>query len=237
MDRQNFIDKFNEYFKKNESRFFHFNIEVKEYNNELEFKENLYQLFIPFFESINIKNKYDILDKVENNKRYDEYYEEDNPDSEYCSFSCQININLLYDMIKKVEKYHQEMISIYRIESKDNKGLYDTFFASLSVDEIHHPSPRDDESFNGIFDKNNNDYKYFQKWSFGFESLKELKDWLITEENVNKLQNIGGVIKEITIDKNYVIKGNKQLIFQNNQKESEKNLPWNCLNKKNKPLI
>lgn len=236
MDRQNFIDTFNEYFQKNESRFFHFNIEVKNSSNELEFNENLHQLFIPFFDSINVKNKYAILNKVENNKQYDAYYEEDNPDSEYCSFTCQININNLYDIVKKSENYHQDKVDIYRIESGSNKGLYDTFFAALKVDETNHPNPREDIQFNGIFDPHNNDYKYFKKWHFGFENLQDLKNWLITDENLTKVGNSGCIIKKITVDKNYVINGYKQLIFQLDEKLSEEIIDWKEINKSTKEL-
>lgn len=231
MNRNNFTKKFNTYFQKNESNFFHFNIETKEFSDEIEFKEKLYQLFIPFFEKINIRNKYDILEKVENNKQYDAYYEEDNPDSEFCSFACKININHLYDVIKKVENYHQDKIEIFRIESKGSRGLYDTLFASLPVDEINHPNPRDDIKFKGIFDQDNNDYKYFKKWSFGFNDLSELKNWLMTEENQQKVEATGCVIKKITIDQDFVIPGNKQLIFQMEEKLSEEIIQWNQLYK------
>lgn len=229
MDRKNFIDKFNTYFEKNDSIFFHFNVEVKEYANNLEFNENLHQLFIPFFESIEIKNKYQILDKINNHKNYDVYYEEDNPDSEFCSFKCEININELYDIIKKVEKYPVETVEVYRIETNDNRGLYDTFFAALPVDEIHHPNPRLDTNFLGIFDNYNNDYNYMNKWSFGFANVEDIKNWLLTEENQQKLQTIGGTIKQITIDKNYVIYGNKQLIFKKEEKIAENVIDWKLL--------
>lgn len=231
MDRKTFIDKFNHYFKKNESKFFHFNIEVKEYANELEFNENLHQLFIPFFESLGIKNKYKILDKVPNGKDYDAYYEEDNPDSEYCSFRCIININQMYDIIKVIENYPQEIIEIYRIETKDNKGLYDSFFGTLSVDAIHHPNPREDDKFEGIFDNHSNDYHYMKKWHFGFADLQDVKNWLMTEENQIKLMDIGGVVKKITIDKHDVIEGHKQLIFQKSEKVNEDIVDWKNINK------
>lgn len=233
MDRQSFINKFNDYFKKNESRFFHFNIEVKEYKNELEFNENLHQLFVPFFEELGIQNKYKILDKIPNHKNYDAYYEEDNPDSEFCSFTCMININQMYDIVKVMENYHQEMVDVYRIETKDNKGLYDSFFGALSVDAIHHPNPREDERFEGIFDNHSNDYTYMRKWHFGFSNIQDVKNWLMTEENQIKLINIGAVIKKITIDKNYVIEGHKQLIFQMSEKVNEDIVDWNNI-KKNK---
>lgn len=230
MNRETFINQFNAYFEKNETKFFHFSIETRDSQNKLEFKENLYQKFIPFFESINMKDKYDILDKVENNKRYDAYYEEDNPDSEFCSFACKINLNDLYDVIKKVEGYQEDKVEIFRIESESQKGLYDTFFASLPVDEIHHPNPRKDPQFVGIFDNHNNDHYYYQKWSFAFSNLQQLKDWLITEENVQKVQDKGCVIKKITIDKDYVIEGNKQLIYKKEEKLNEEIVSWNLLN-------
>lgn len=233
MNRENFIHRFNTYFEKNDTKFFHFSIEVKEYQNHLEFNENLYQKFMPFFENMNIKNKYDILDKVENQKQYDAYYEEDNPDSEFCSFTCKININNFYDVIKKVENYPREEIDIFRIEGSNNKSLYDTFFAALPVDEIHHPNPREDPKFDGIFDKNNNDYNYYQKWKFAFSNLKELKNWIINEENKQKLEDKGCIIKKITIDKNYVIEGHKQLIFQDQEKVNETTVSWLLLEKEN----
>lgn len=236
MKREVFISKFNEYFQKNESKFFSFSIEVKEFTNDLEFKEKYYERFIPFFENIGVKNKYSILDKIENNKRYDDYYEEDNPDSEFCAFICQININNLYDMIKNVENYKEYKKDIFRIEGKENKGLYDTFFATLPVDEINHPNPRKDISFDGIFDVNNNDYKYFQKWSFGFKDLKDLKNWIMTDENQERLENSNCILKKITLDEDYIINGNKQLIFQSEKILNEETIDWKEIIKYNKNI-
>lgn len=239
MDRKNFLETFNTYFEKNESRFFHFDILVKEYSNELEFNENLHQLFIPFFDSISLKNKYQVLDKINLYKNYDSYYEEDNPDSQFCCFNCKININELYDIITKVESYSKENIEVYRVETNDDRGLYDTFFAALPVDEINHPSPRDDKNFTGIFDHHNNDYNYMQKWNFGFENLVDVKNWLLSEKNISTLKNIGAGIRKITIDKNYVINGNKQIIFQKEEKLSETILELNVLQtiKFNQPIL
>ena len=231
MNRNNFIKNFNIYFQKNESKFFHFNIEIKDFSSEVEFNEKLYQIFIPFFEKINIKNKYEILEKVENNKQYDAYYEEDNPDSEFCSFACKININHLYDVIKKVENYHQVKIEVFRIEDKEKQGLYNTFFSSLAVDENHHPNPREDSNFKGIFDQDNNDYKYFKKWSFGFNDLNDLENWLMNQENQKKVQDTGCLIKKITIDRDFVISGNKQLIFQMEEKIIEEIIDWKKITK------
>lgn len=231
MNRKLFISKFNEHFKENENNFFNFSIETKDFSSDLEFKEKIYELFMPFFKKIGIKNKFSILEKIENNKTYDDYYEEDNQNSEFCSFKCKININHLYDVIKKVENYSQNNVEIFRIENKKNNGLYNTFFAGIDVDENSHPDPNKDVSFAGIFDLKNSDYKYSQKWSFGFNSLKEIKDWLITEENQSKLEKSECFIKKITIEEDYVIEGHKQLIFKLEKKISEEIIAWKELNK------
>ena len=101
MNRKEFQQKFNIYFQKNENSIFHFNILIKESSNEVEFNESLHQFFIPFFKYIKIKNKYQILNKIKLNKSYDSYYEEDNPNSKFCAYNCQINVNELFDIIKK----------------------------------------------------------------------------------------------------------------------------------------
>lgn len=229
MNRNNFIEVFNHFFDKNESKRFYFNVLVKEYANELEFKENLHQKFFDFFETIGLKNKSMILEKLNLNKRHDCYYEEENPESEFCSFECDINLHELYDVIKDVEKYPSREIEIFRVESKDGNGLYSTGFAAKKVSEIHHPCPLDDKKFEGIFDRNTNDYKYQKEWYFAFEKLEDIHSWLMNDYNKNELKEKGSVIKKYIIDENYIIKGNKQIIFKKDKVLQSYDVDWNNL--------
>jgi len=229
MNRHNFIETFNHFFEKNDSKRFYFNILVKEYSNDVEFKENLYHKFFDFFSKIELKNKYSILEKVNLNKRHDCYYEEENPDSEFCSFECDINLHELYDVIKESENYPSRKMEIFRVESKDGNGLYSTGFASKKVNETHHPCPLDDKNFEGIFDKHTNDYKYQKEWYFAFEKLEDIQSWLINDYNKNELKEKGAIIKKFIIDENYIIKGNKQIIFKKDKVLRSYDVDWNNL--------
>lgn len=232
MNRKNFIKAFNNYFQREEGSFFNFYINVSELSNQLEFNEKLHQLFLPFFESIGIKNKYKILDKTSSATNYKSYYEEETIYRKYFSVNCLLNINEMYDVIKKIENYPDRPTNIYRIEGIEGRSINHTFFKNLPDHASSRPNYETDRAFLGIF--NQDSAKYTNKWNFGFSNYKDLKDWLIEDENLKKLQNIGGVIKRFTVDEDYVIRGEKQLIFQKEEKIKEEIVSWDSLNPEHK---
>lgn len=232
MNRKQFLNTFNEYFQKNENPFYFFNILVKDSSNKLEFNEAIFLHFMPFFQEIKIKNKIDLIKNLNFQKQYDSYFEEDNPSSEFCCFNCHLNINQLFDQIKKLEGFSSNLTKIYRLETSLAHGLYDSFFASKKINLDNQPCPFDDPTFIGIFDRNHNDYKYQKEWFFGFSDKKDLLNWIsdASEPNLlSQLQSKGIVIKEYIIDDDFVINGHKQLIFQKSQHQSSCIISWDEL--------
>ena len=58
----------------------------------------------------------------------------------------------------------------------------------------------------------------------------------MNEHNQNELKEKGATIKKYIIDENYIIKGNKQLIFKKDKVLQSCDVNWNYL-ETNKPII
>lgn len=46
----------------------------------------------------------------------------------------------------------------------------------------------DDKKFEGIFDRNTDDYQYQKDWYFAFEKLEDIQSWLMNDYNKNELK-------------------------------------------------
>lgn len=51
-----------------------------------------------------------------------------------------------------------------------------------------------------------------ENWFFGFESIDHLKSWFLLDER-NAGTHFNGQILEIEVDRDFVVKGNRQLVF------------------------
>lgn len=98
---------------------------------------------------------------------------------------------------------------IYRIQNKYGRGPYTDFNCHLWKEKSHndsnHPNPFQD----GLRD---NITFPPEKWVCGFISLEQLSKWFTKQELIN-LYNHDFFITKLRIKKEYVQKGNKQIIF------------------------
>ena len=230
MNRQAFIEMFNKHFVKlpssrtSTNSFREFDLDVTQYDNPSMHLEGLKNIFKVFFETIGqnslINSK--LFKHLEFQKEYDSYFEEDNPESDICRFNMSINLHYLYDQIAL--KLHKEvsLVDIYRIETIDGKtGLYGNAIAKDLFDEHKQPSPLDDEKLKDVFNPTLKNEKYKRNWSFAFDSIDSVKDWMETEDLNTLLEKTNLCLKKITVPECYVIAGEKQTIFQKKYMVSE----------------
>lgn len=185
------------------------------------------------YESLNISNGY-LLSKGELDFEYDYYYEDDNPDSDYCQYKADLNLNILYD--KLVESHvinNPELISLYRIETAGHKGLYDGvgYNILLSAPEDKHPGPEKDLKFMKIFDHNGYllDNMYKSKWMFAFADENQFKEWISTKAVFDQLVEADFKLNKITIKADNAIIGDAQAIYIGKTVEKTEILPLNTL--------
>lgn len=223
MNRQKFIDTFNEYFEEvpssrlSDSFFRTFDLDVTEYDNPSMHLTVLKAIFKPFFEHLGQESLIDKkwFEDLNFYKEYDYYFEEDNPDSDICKFNMGINLHYLYDELALKINNDIKLVDIYRIETIDGKtGLYGDFISRDLFDECKQPNPLDDSQLKDIFSTKLKNETYKRKWSFAFESLKHAHDWMETEDLHSLLNHTNLAVKKITLPESFVIYGNKQAIFQ-----------------------
>lgn len=181
------------------------------------------------YESLNISNGY-LLTKNDMNIEYDYYYEDDNPDSEYCQYLSTLNLNILYDkLIENKIINNSNSITLYRIETKDHKGLYDGigYNILLNAEDYNHPGPEKESKFMQIFAHRGNlvDNPYKTKWMFAFSDEKQIKDWLSNKVVFDLLVKADFQLKKITINENNAIVGDSQAIYIGKTVEKIETLP------------
>ena len=99
-------------------------------------------------------------------------------------------------------------IKIYRIENSENEGPYRNDIGSevwrdRKNDHSMLPTPSRDKGIGQAFKK---------RHVCGFKSLKQLGFWF-TKKEFKRLKKLGFSLKEISIPKQYVVKGKHQVIF------------------------
>lgn len=221
MNRQDFINGFHEYYATKEINHT-FSVDVNELNESQTGAKNYLKPFLLSFHKIKHDTVNTILSNTPIEVDFDWDYSENEEDEEYdeniCRFDCKVNLHQLYDQFVLQNNFDLLPIAIYRIEDSNKKGLYNSFFASLSVHDTSHPSPTKDKAFIGVFedsykqDINLSEYK--RTWSFAFSSLKDVSAWLLEEGHCAKLKEKGFFINKITLPTAFVIEGHKQCIFK-----------------------
>ena len=218
MNRQHFIksikDSFTNNFIDNEDDIFHFTMILngRDDNQHLA-KLYIASMFSDFTETHSLK-LIDITQLSCIKKEIDWDYCDKHPDDDTYCFRTSINLNILYDELIILNNINTPLTTIYRISTVDNRGLYDSFFASLSVED-HHPSPSLEDTIKSIFNHNlkgdNMGYKY--NWNFGFETVELAYKW-IGDSNINRLSSEGFKLSSIKIPSAFVVHGNSQSIYQ-----------------------
>jgi len=185
------------------------------------------------YESLNITNGH-FLTKGDIDFKYDYYYEEDNPDGDYCQYLANLNLNKLYDkLIDSKAINNNEMITLYRVETKDNKGLYDGigYTILLNTEDYNHPGPEKENKFMNIFAHTGHlsDNKYKAKWLFAFSDEDQLKGWLGNKTVYDLLVKHEFQLKMITINSSKAIIGDSQVIYVGTDVEKVESLPLNAI--------
>lgn len=221
MKRNEFLNYFKE----------HYSDDFREYSNtfnheyfldEYDSNHSLSLLMInskldDIYQDLNITNGY-YLKKGDIDFYFDDDYAEEYPEADNCRYTTRLNLNFLYDKLLESSSLPiPASISIYRIESKDGKGVYDgKGFNILSKgDEINQPGPEKESKFLNIFSNDHHhDTQYKKNWMFAFSDINQIKKWLTYEHVLNELHKEGFILKKININPNYVIDGNNQAIFK-----------------------
>ena len=181
------------------------------------------------YESLNISNGH-FLTKGDIDFKFDHYYEEENPDSDYCQYLSNLNLNILYDkLIDNNIISNNELISLYRIETANHKGLYDGvgYNILLNAEEYNHPGPEKDPKFMQIFAHRGHllDNSYKSQWMFAFADETQMKDWLSNKVVFDLLVEHGFQLNKITIKADNAILGDSQAIYLGKLIEKSEILP------------
>lgn len=181
------------------------------------------------YESLNISNGI-FLSKSDIDIEFDHYYEDDNPDSDYCQYLSNINLNILYDkLIDQKIISNDELISLYRIETSNHKGLYDGigYNILLNAEEYNHPGPEKDPKFMEIFAHRGPflDNEYKRKWMFAFSNEKQIKEWLSNKVVFDLLVEHEFKLNKITIKADNAILGDYQAIYIGQKIEKSEIVP------------
>jgi len=153
-------------------------------------------------------------------QEYDSYYEEDEPDSEYCRYNVKINAHALYDIVALALNKNFECTDIYRLEDiQSGQGLYNNKISRNLITFESQPAPHEDDKLCDIFSKREQS-TYRRGWSFGFKNLEQVKSWLQISD-MNELEGSGLCLKKISVPELFVVEGNQQLIFRKEYAVSE----------------
>lgn len=169
------------------------------------------------YESLKISNGV-FLSKGDINFDFDHYYEDENNDSDYCQYLSNLNLNILYDkLIDNNIIDNNELVSLYRIESANHKGLYDGigYNILLNAEDYNHPGPEKDPKFMEIFAHRGRflDNEYKTKWMFAFSDENQIKEWLSNKVVFDLLVENDFKLNKITIKSGNTILGDFQAIY------------------------
>lgn len=181
------------------------------------------------YESLNISNG-PLFVKGDLDIEFDHYYEDDNPDSDYCQYLSNLNLNILYDkLIDQKIISSDELVSLYRIETPNQKGLYDGigYNILLNAEEYNHPGPEKDPKFMEIFAHRGPflDNEYKRKWMFAFSDENQIKDWLSNKVVFDLLVEHDFKLNKITIKAENAILGDYQAIYLGQKIEKSEIVP------------
>jgi hypothetical protein len=151
----------------------------------------------------------------------------------------KFNINELYDYIINENNLLGQNIKLYRIESKDNLGIYDAggLYLFDETEKNLRLDPYNDNKLNHIFNSINDydiDKKYKSKWKFAFENKEDLNKWIGSQKTYENIINDNRCfhIKELLVPENMVIKGNNQVIYKSEHVRMTSKIELQNLNKK-----
>lgn len=151
---------------------------------------------------------------------------EDEEDYVGWRFRSEVNLNLIYDQIlKNLPDEPDDLVTIYRIETKDGEGIYSYGeVASLLSPGI---APWEEPNLSIIFNKSIfNDY--MRQWSFAFKNKDQMKKWLKSEK-YETFDQAGILLKEIKINKYKIEEGSEQVVFRKENISSQKNITFRDL--------
>lgn len=181
------------------------------------------------YESLNISNG-PLFSKGDIDFDFDYYYEDDNPDSDCCQYLSNLNLNILYDkLIDQKIISNDELVSLYRIETPNHKGLYDGigYNILLNAEEYNHPGPEKDPKFMEIFAHRGPflDNEYKRQWMFAFSDEKQIKDWLSNKVVFDLLVEHDFKLNKITVKADNAILGDYQAIYLGQKIEKSEIVP------------
>ena len=114
----------------------------------------------------------------------------------------------------KKSKTPIETVTVYRIELEDGTGVYRSSKGNLwnkitdsMVDFSCHPRPQEDPvlNYDELFDV---------KFSFGFSSIEQYKNWFFNPYWRKELSKYGVFLSLYEVDKEHFRNGQKQIIFR-----------------------
>lgn len=112
---------------------------------------------------------------------------------------------------------------VFRIEDAHGNGMY--WGGGLWDKAVggrpntkRHPCPEDDSRLWGNYLKRPEIGVYY--FHFGFSSIAQLRAWLYKDEWLERMHEMGGVLKVYDVDAEHVVLGNAQVMFLKEQANS-----------------
>lgn len=107
---------------------------------------------------------------------------------------------------------------VFRIEDANGKGMYGGGMWDQVVgphgEPDRHPCPNEDSRLWGNYLKRP---EVVYDFHFGFSSIAQLRAWLYQDEWLERMHELGGVLKVYDVDDEHVVLGNAQVMFLKGQ--------------------
>jgi hypothetical protein len=124
---------------------------------------------------------------------------------------------------------NNDVVSLYRIETANHKGLYDGigYNILLNAEDYNHPGPEKDTKFMQIFSHRGPfmDNEYKSKWMFAFSDESQMKEWLSNKVVFDLLVDNNFHVNKVTLKADNAILGDSQAIYIGKSVEKTEILP------------
>lgn len=149
----------------------------------------------------------------------------------------------LYDCLLNKDKFEsQPNIKIYRLETNNNKGIYQDYILNLPIEEYENfiddhkkrPPPLEDDCLKSLFcSRTIIDEEYQKAWCFGFKNKKDILKWFNNKEILNKaISDSGAHIAVYSVPGTDYIASSKQAAFKIKNAKKVNQLKIESLNRK-----
>lgn len=220
MNRIEFLKLCKEYLDTHDSMgyLYYFDIDVTEVDDKVAMSQAFAEHFSPLLDKLAIKNHNEFLKDIKIESEFDWDYSEEEEDGEFCRYNCKTNLHRIYDNYVLQADFPLKTVTLYRIETKEGNGLYNSGFAATKNMNDNQPDPCSDPLLKSIFDSKYypKDSDYQRQWYFAFSNLEDIHKWTGNQLDVS-MQQHELQLKKIILPVEFMIEGSGQTVFKKSE--------------------